>query len=401
MRLKGTILFIALLILLVPTGVLGHAGDTTSFIFLKDTFYLNINKNNAVDFKGPLSEASIRAFYDQAMINHYGELMKDLKKYKQQQQLDDWSFYQLIRSAAQSISPKANNYHRYTLYKWIFLRASGYDPILTIHDDKILMYVRSSENVYNIPLRSGAKGTYVCLNYHDYNFNIDFEKEHFEQVMKDLPGGTEEFSYKINRIPEFDERRYQDKTVHFTYDGTRYEFKLKVNPEVQSFFRNYPVVDYERHLNTPISKKTYESLINSIRPVVKSMKQKDGVDFLMHFTRDAFSFKRDTEVFGAEKRMSPEQTLLYEYSDCEDRSALFFFLVKELYNLPMIVLAYPEHVTVAVKFDKPFGKIIQYNGTKYTMCEPSPQKTDLSIGQALPQLTGKTYQVVYDYPPAN
>ena len=401
MRLKGTILHLALLLFLTTTVALGQPGDTTSFIFLKDTFYLKISKDNAADFKGPLSERSVREFYNKATNNNYGELVRDLEKYKKEQQLDDWCYYQLIRKAAQSISPKADNYQRYTLYKWFFLRASGYDPILTIHEDKILMYIRSSENVYNIPCRNGESGTYVCLNYHDYGFNIDFEKEHFEQVLRDLPAGAEEFTYKINRIPAFDEKGYREKIVQFNYDGTLYEFKLRLNPEVQSFFRNYPVVDYDRHLNTPVSKTTYESLINSIRPVVRSMRQKDGVDFLMHFTRDAFSFKRDTEAYGGEKRMSPEQTLLYEYSDCEDRSALFFFLVRELYNLPMIVLAYPEHVTVAVKFDKPFGKTVQYNGAKYTMCEPSPQKDDLSIGQALPQLSGKSYQVVYAYPPAN
>ena len=398
MRLKETIMCLAFFALLTTTGARGQSGAVTPFVFLKDTFYLKISKDNAVDFKGPLSESSIRAFYDEASRNNYGAPVKDLQAYKEKQQLDDWSFYQLIRKAAQSISPKADNYQRYTLYKWFFLRASGYDPILTIHGDKILMYVRSTENVYNIPCRNGEKGTYVCLNYHDYGF-IDFEKEHFAQVLTDLPNGPAEFTYKINRIPEFDEKGYTERLVHFTYDGTPYEFNLKLNPEVQSFFKNYPVVDYERHFNTPISKKTYESLINSLKPVLKSMKQKDGVNFLMHFTRDAFSFKKDSEVFGGEKRMSPEQTLLYEFSDCEDRSALFFFLVREIYNLPMIVLAYPEHVTVAVQFDKPFGKIIEYNGARYTMCEPSPQKTDLRIGEALPQLSRKSYEVVYAYQP--
>ncbi len=394
---KVTILYLTFSVLLTTTGF-GQSGDITPVIFLKDTFYLKINKDYAVNFNGPLSESSIREFYDKASRNNYGGLMKELELYRKKQQLDDWCFYQLIRKAAQSISPKADNYQRYTLYKWFFLRASGYDPILAIHGDKILMYVRSDENVYNIPCRNGAKGTYVCLNYHDYGF-IDFEKEHFEQVLTDLPNGITEFTYKINRIPEFDEKGYTDKPIHFSYSGTPYEFKLKLNPEVQSFFRNYPVVDYERHFNTPISKKTYESLINSLKPALKSMKQKDGVDFLMHFTRDAFSFRKDTEVFGGEKRMSPEQTLLYEYSDCEDRSALFFFLVKEIYNLPMIVLAYPEHVTVAVKFDKPFGKTIEHNGSKYTICEPSPQKVDLRIGQSLPKLSGKEYEIVYAYQP--
>ncbi|MEJ7680265.1 MAG: hypothetical protein WKG06_20905 [Segetibacter sp.] len=129
------------------------------------------------------------------------------------------------------------------------------------------------------------------------------------------------------------------------------------------------------------------------------MNQKNGVDYLMCFTRYAFGYETDTENFGAEKRLSPEQTLLYDNSDCEDRVALFFYLVKELYNLPMIVLSYPQHVTIAVEFDKPIGHPIIYNGNKYWVCEPTPQRKDLRIGQSLLSLHKVPFDVVYAYTP--
>jgi hypothetical protein len=119
----------------------------------------------------------------------------------------------------------------------------------------------------------------------------------------------------------------------------------------------------------------------------------------MRFTRYAFLFQPDTEHFGAEKRLSPEQTLLYNGSDCEDRVALFFCLVKEIYNLPMIVLNYPSHVTIAVQFEKPIGKPIVYNGQKYSVCEPTPQKVDLMLGQLLPDLNNVAYEIAYIYTP--
>ena len=97
----------------------------------------------------------------------------------------------------------------------------------------------------------------------------------------------------------------------------------------------------------------------------------------------------------------PEQTLVYENSDCEDRVALFFYLVKEIYNLPMIVLTYPKHVTIAVKLDKPVGKTIVYNGNKYSVCEPTPQKIDLPVGKLLPELRHSPYEIAYVYIPQN
>jgi hypothetical protein len=65
----------------------------------------------------------------------------------------------------------------------------------------------------------------------------------------------------------------------------------------------------------------------------------------------------------------------------------------------MIVLVFPQHVTVAVKFDKPIGTPIVYNGNTYSVCDPTPQKEDLQIGQLMPSLKKSSYEVAYVYDP--
>src|SRR5690606_28398771 len=151
--------------------------------------------------------------------------------------------------------------------------------------------------------------------------------------------------------------------------------------------------------NIPMSAETYQSLISALRKNLEGKSIKNGVDYLMRFTRYAFLYRPDSELFGGEKRLSAEQTLLFNESDCDDRAALFFYLVKELYNLPMLVVSYPQHVTVAVQLDKPIGKPIIYNGAKFTICEPTPQKEDLSMGQILPSLRNSNYEIAYAYHP--
>ena len=131
------------------------------------------------------------------------------------------------------------------------------------------------------------------------------------------------------------------------------------------------------------------------------MSQKTGVDYLMRFTRDAFLYENDEDNFGKEKRLSPEQTLLSKYSDCDDRAALFFYLVREIYNLPMIALLYPTHISMAVQFDKPTGSSIIYKGEKYSVCESTPQKEDLKIGQIASSLKRVSYDVVFQYDPGS
>jgi hypothetical protein len=66
----------------------------------------------------------------------------------------------------------------------------------------------------------------------------------------------------------------------------------------------------------------------------------------------------------------------------------------------MIVLTYPNHVTIAVQFNKPVGTPIVYNGITYSVCEPTPQKNDLAIGQLMPELKKASYEVAYIYNPA-
>jgi hypothetical protein len=125
----------------------------------------------------------------------------------------------------------------------------------------------------------------------------------------------------------------------------------------------------------------------------------DGVEYLMYFTRNGFAFENDTKAYGREKRLSPEETLLSDKSDCEDRSALLYFLIKEIYNLPMIVLSYPEHITIAVKLDKPVKHQIIYKGESFTICEPTPQKKEFKLGEQSIEMSKQPYEIAFTYHP--
>jgi len=370
-----------------------------TFDFLGTQFTIQSDQFKGLKYTASLSQESIKEFYEKLNATDFRPLVSSLYSYREKQKLDDWLFYQLIRKTAQQFSPKAENYFSYTVYKWFLLTKSGYDAILRITGNKMLFYVQSDETVYNVPYVYQDNKQYVCLNYHDYGNNIDFEKEKFNTVAIDLTGPKKAFTYKVNTLPDIRSGDYIEKDLGFNYYQQQYHFTIKLYPEIKSLFRNYPTADYSNQFSIPLSKETYNSLIPQLKDVVSPMNVTNGVDYLMRFTRSAFLYERDTVIFGREKRLSPEETLLYDQSDCEDRAALFFYLVKEIYDLPMIVLSYPNHVTVAVKFDKPVGKPIIYNGATYYICEATPQKKDLHIGKSLPGLDKSSFEVVYAYQP--
>ncbi|HYD21337.1 MAG TPA: hypothetical protein VEB40_07685 [Flavipsychrobacter sp.] len=386
---------------LLLSGLSLRAGTPESIHidFYGTAIELPVTFTSPVSFAKPISAASIKEFYSQLSNTNYDPVIGSLEGYRAENKPDDWLFYQLIRKTAQEISPKVENYPRYTLYKWFLLNKLGYDAILSTDGEKLLMYVRSDDEIYDIPFRMKDGKKYACLNYHDYGYNIDFSKSVFEEVAVAASREKMLFSYKLDHLPEFRPEHYREKDIRFSYAGNDYGFKVKVNEEVKKIFANYPVTDYRWHFNIPMSNETYKSLIPQLKEDLKGKSVKSGVSFLMHFTRYSFEYKTDKENFGTEKRLSPEQTLLYEGSDCEDRVALFFYLVKEIYNLPMIVMTYPDHVSIAVAFERPVGTPVMYNGKAYSVCEPTPQRKDLPIGRMEKGRVNTPYEVSFVYSP--
>ncbi len=369
-----------------------------SIDFFSDSIEIPIEHSFNIPFSSFISEQNIRDFYASISLSKFDPTIQSLLNYKTTHKLDDWFYYQLVRKTAQQISPKEDNYYRYTLYKWFIMARSGYDVHLAISNQQLLFYIRSDENIYDIPFYVKNNQQYVCLNRHDYG-QTDFSKQAVFEVEIPILGAVNVFSYKISQLPDFKASAYTEKDIHFDYHENAYEFKIKINPQLKTIFANYPVVDFASYFNIPLSKKTYSSLINTLKTNLNGMNQKEGVEYLMDFTRYAFSYESDQDNYGKERRLSPELTLLSDHSDCDDRVGLFFYLVKEIYDLPMITLLYPTHVTIAISFDKPLGRPIVYKGRKYSVCEPTPQSESLSLGQLSTELRKMPYQVVYEYTP--
>jgi hypothetical protein len=370
-----------------------------SFEFYEGTFNANFDSEFTIEVNQRLTPGIIKSFYADLNKVNYRSITDSLVAYRQSHQLNDWLYYQLVRNVAQQVSPKEENYSRYTLYKWFLLVKTGYDARLALTSNKVIFYVLNTEEVEDIPFFNVDNKKYVCINFHDYP-NTDLNQDPPVPVVINVAGAVNPFSFRIDKMPDFKPERYLDKKLQFTYEHKAYYFNIKLNPKVESIFKNYPVVDFESYFNIPLSKETYSSLIPRLKSNLKGMDQKKGVDYLMRFTRYAFLYESDEDNFGKEKRLSPEETLFAKYSDCDDRVGLFFYLVKEIYNLPMIAVLYPTHITAAVQFNKPVGTPLIYQGKAYSFCEPTPQANDLKIGEISASLKNIPYKVVYQYTPS-
>lgn len=366
--------------------------------FFTNTFHVSADRSVLIKLPGVLDAQALKQGYAALNASHFQPLMDSLLRYKEKYELNDWLYYQLVRRVAQQLMPKEDNYGTYTLYKWFMLVKSGYDARLALSQDKIIFYVFNDEDIADIPFFMVDSNKYMCLNYHDYA-KADLNADPPVPVKIVVEGANHPFSYKVTRMPDFRPEHDIEKKLAFVYGHKSYHFSIKLNTDVQAVFANYPGVDFESYFNIPLTKETYSSLIPMLKKNMIKMDQKKGVDYLMRFTRYAFLYEDDQENFGREKRMSPGETLFSAYSDCDDRAALFFYLVKEIYNLPMIALLYPTHITMAVQFSKPVGDPILYKGKVYSLCEPTPEIENLGIGRMSAFLKNTPYEIVYHYEP--
>lgn len=233
MRSISLIISFVLLLIFTPAGSFsqGKAG-LIPVDFYGDTIEIFLDPSFNVSVVSPLSESSVQSFYLAINSGNYQPVIHALLSYKEQHHLDDWLYYQLIRSTVERVSPKAVNYKRYTLYKWFLLAKSGYAATISIRNERLLLYVQSDEEVFNIPCHMQNGKQYVCLNYHDYG-TIDFDKEKFTGLNVYVPEAQKAFSYKVTGLPDFKPQNYTVKELQFDYYQTGYHFKVILNKQVK------------------------------------------------------------------------------------------------------------------------------------------------------------------------
>jgi hypothetical protein len=111
----------------------------------------------------------------------------------------------------------------------------------------------------------------------------------------------------------------------------------------------------------------------ALRQQIQGLSTRAAVEQILNFVQTAFVYEYDDKVWGGDRAFFPEETLFYPYADCEDRSILFSRIVRDLLNLPVVLIYYPGHLATAVAFPGvEQGDYISLNGKRFTICDPTP-----------------------------
>lgn len=104
----------------------------------------------------------------------------------------------------------------------------------------------------------------------------------------------------------------------------------------------------------------------------------------------------DEKVWGSDRAFFAEETLYYPLCDCEDRSILFSHLVRDLLNLDVVMVYYPnnpQHMYTAVSFDEDVkGDYIMVNGRKFIIADPTCYNAN--VGHTMNQMDNSKAKVI-------
>lgn len=344
-----------------------------------------------VRFTAAPSDASLRAAYREYRRRPNQPLLNSLLRAKQAYQLNDYLFYKLARTALQVVyhqQPGAVNSREVTLFG--LLVDAGFDARLTYRGNRVFVNVYTADDLFEVPIIDVAGRPYAnvsCLDREcDGRSRLFIYREHPN------PGGRS-FGFKLSDWPALAAQPTL-KDMEFNFHGQRRRLQVTFDRTMVDIMADYPFVSEYAYLETPLSPTLRRSLLPQLRELLEPLNRQQQIELLASFTRSAFNYKEDNEYFGHSKPMVPEELFGYSFSDCEDRSALFYALVRDLLDVPMAVIAYDDHLSIAVASDDIRGDSFEYQGRRYVFCDPTGPKNSSLIGRIPPGYEQKRFEVI-------
>ncbi len=358
-----------------------YEGDiqSKSVDFFSQEIDVKYNSNMLVKFRSCIKVKCIEHFKEEMEETDYQTLLDDLESHRKELRLNDWLFFELMHATVADIfANKDENIQTLTV---AFLMAkSGYDiRISTVGLKYLFLFVKSNDMVFGVPIIRPESTTFI--NVTSIKTNISMGGSWMNDTELYWNKGGKGMNMKLEHIPTF-KGNIIDKRISFKFNDQLYHIDTKVNHSIKEMMASYPRINEINYIEAPMSDYSKKILLPQLRAHLSKLDQKESLEFLAAFTR-SFEYKWDHSYSDINLPMIADEVLISEFSDHEDRVALYYQLVKELLDLPMLVLVYMDDTksTIAVATDEALGKAIDYAGRPYYICDPTGPNNSHDIGK--------------------
>jgi hypothetical protein len=331
-----------------------------SIPFFGRTFPISYDPVLARSVMPAVSQKSISDFWDQASGCNYTPAIEQLLEAKTDLNTNDFGYLSLVQAFSAKLYPTDQNAAQ--LLTWFILVRSGYAVRIGFLKNEVALLIPSLEQVYQL--------NFLTMNNTRYYLFPNLQAASFYTYDKDYQSGRM-FDFRMDYPVRFAGRK-AEKAVAFDFEGKNYQLKIAYDPDLIEFYKTYPSMGFDVYFDAPASVQAKESLAESLKPILDGMDELKAVNLLLHFVQTGFAYQTDPEQFGREKYFFPDEVFHYPYCDCEDRSVLFSYLVKELVGLKVIGLEYPGHMSTAVSFhSEQSGDYLVFENNRYLIADPT------------------------------
>lgn len=366
---------------------------SVEIIFYSEKVKIEYDNSICIKYKIKPNDENVQGFYELMEKTKFNVLQENLDSIKNTLLLNDWLYYILINKTVDEIFKKESENFR-KLFCWYVLNKSGYLATI-IYRASYEISVNSNDKIFETSEFSYKNKRYINLTQIE---NIPTSPKELNHL-KFFPNKTGKlFNFSIS-LPMLNDDSVFSKKVEIIIRGKKEIFEYKLSRNIVEIMKGYPQLKTEEYFKVPPSSLLYNSLFAQLKENIKGMDTTDIVRYLMSYVRLSSVAKDNKEIFGYSKPMIIEESVYYEYGDCDDKSVLFYFLIKELIGVPVIVLRYPKHVNVAVKLGSIYGKPYEYKGLKYSVCEPTEIGDVSDIGYSTEFMRYPKPKVIVEYYP--
>ena len=364
-----------------PTGELFTASSDKQMVnFCGQKVYVDKSLKGVCSI-GNMRENAIADAYEAMCKADYKALVDDCRKVKKELNLNDWGIFLFVREASKTLCTDEN---AAVVMQQFLLNELGYKSKMARRADRnqMLLFVAADCQVYGHPYF-----TKDGLNYYNLTSN---ESCQFYMCQEDSPKAKSKLNMQVNHAPALNAGMVN--SVHKNRSGS-VAVSVDVPKSLMEFYGSMPQCDYSVYVNAEVNPSVASKVLSTLAPLVNGKSEAEAANLLINFVQTGFQYATDQEQFGYEKPFFVEELFYYPYCDCEDRSVLYSYLVRNLLKLDVVLLDYPNHIATAVCFNENVsGDFITVGGKKYVVCDPT--YIGASIGKAMPQFKNVAAKVL-------